>query len=74
MLELLVILLFIWLFWQGVKLTFRLAWGAVKVIAVILFVLSIPALIVCLLFAGGVALLLPLLPVLIGGCLLRSCV
>ena len=39
MLELLVVILFIWLFWQAVKLTFRIAWGAAKVIAVILFAL-----------------------------------
>ena len=74
MLELLVVILFVWLFWQAVKLTFRIAWGAVKVIAVILFVLSIPTLIGCLLFAGGLALLAPLVLVGIALGLLRACV
>lgn len=74
MLELLVVILFVWLFWQAVKLTFRIAWGAVKVIAVILFVLSIPTLIGCLLFAGGLALLAPLALVGIALGLLRACI
>lgn len=73
MLELLVVILFIWLFWQAVKLTFRIAWGAAKVIAVILFVLSIPTLIGCLLFAGGLALLVPIALVAIAGGILRAC-
>ena len=41
MLEILVTLLFVWLFWQGIKLAFRIAWGAVKIIAVILIVVAI---------------------------------
>lgn len=74
MLEILVILLFLWLFWQGIKLAFRIAWGAAKVIAVILFVLSIPTLIGCLLFAGGLALLAPLALIALAAGLLRACI
>lgn len=74
MLELLVIILFVWLFWQAVKLTFRLAWGAAKIIAVILFILSIPTLIGCLLFAGGLALLAPLALVALAAGILRACI
>lgn len=73
MLELLVVIVFVWLFWQAVKLTFRIAWGAAKIIAVILFILSIPTLIGCLLFAGGIALLAPLALVAIAAGLLRTC-
>lgn len=73
MLEILVIILFVWLFWQAVKLTFRIAWGAAKIIAVILFILSVPTLIGCLLFAGGVALLAPLALVALSAGLLRAC-
>ena len=74
MLEILVILLFLWLFWQGIKLAFRIAWGVAKVIAVILFVLSIPTLIGCLLFAGGLALLAPLALIALAAGLLRICI
>lgn len=74
MLEFLVVILFVWLFWQAVKLTFRIAWGAAKVIAVILFILSIPTLIGCLLFAGGLALLVPLALVALAGGILHACI
>lgn len=74
MLEILVVLLFCWLFWQGIKLALRLAWGTVKIIAVILFVLSVPTLIGCLFFAGGFVLLLPLLLVAIAAGILRACI
>ncbi len=53
-------ILFVWLFFKALKLTFKITWGITKIIAVILFIIAIPALIVCLLFAGGTVLLLPL--------------
>ena len=74
MLELLVVLLFCWLFWQAVKLAFRITWGAAKVIAVVLFIFSVPTLIGCLLFAGGMLLLLPLLLISIAAGILRACI
>lgn len=64
MFELLVLVLFGWLFFGAVKLMFKIAWGLVKVLAVILLVLALPSLIGCLLFASGIILLLPV--VLIG--------
>lgn len=60
MFEFLILILFIWLFFKFVSLAFRLAWGTAKVIACILFALAIPALISCLLFAGGLLVLVPL--------------
>ena len=60
MFEYLLLNLFIWLFFMFVSLAFRLAWGTAKVIACILFALAIPALISCLLFAGGLLVLVPL--------------
>lgn len=60
MFEFLILILFIWLFFKFVALAFRLAWGTAKVIACILFALAIPALISCLLFAGGLLVLVPL--------------
>ena len=59
MFELLVFILFVWLFVKAVGLTFRVTWGLAKVIAVILFTLALPALIGCFLVAGGVVLLIP---------------
>ena len=71
--EIAITILFIWLFFKALKLTFKITWGITKIIAVILFVISIPALIGCLLFAGGAVLLLPL--ALIGAALglVKSC-
>ena len=60
MFELLSVIVFVWLFYKSICLAFRLAWGTAKVIACILFALAIPALIACLVFAGGALLLLPL--------------
>ena len=60
MLEILTVVLFCWLFFKAVGLAFRVAWGTTKFIASLLFALAVPMLVVCLLFAGGIALLLPL--------------
>lgn len=60
MFELLVLALFIWLFAKAIGLAIRITWGLAKVLAVILFVLALPTLIGCLLTAGGITLLIPL--------------
>lgn len=60
MLEILTVILFCWLFFKALGLAFRVAWGTTKILASLLFALAVPLLIVCLLFAGGIALLLPL--------------
>ena len=41
------------------KLALKLTWGAAKIAAICLLVLSVPLLIVLLIFAGGLLLLLP---------------
>ena len=73
MFELLVIILFCWLAFKAIGLALSLTWGAAKILASLLFAIAVPALIVCLLFAGGIILLLPL--ALIGGAvgLLKAC-
>lgn len=54
-------ILFAWIFFKAIKLTFKITWGFAKIIAIILFIIALPALILCLLFAGSAAvLLLPL--------------
>lgn len=60
MLELLLIIAFCWLFFKAIGLAFRAAWGAAKIVASLLFAVAVPLLIVCLVFAGGVLLLVPL--------------
>lgn len=74
MFEILVLVLFCWLFFKAIGLAFKVAWGAAKVIAVLLSVFALPLLIICFLFAGGVVLLLPV--VLIAGAfgILKACV
>ena len=59
MFEFLTIIFFIWLFIMGTGLVFRLTWGAAKLLAGLLMVLALPLLVVCLIFAGGLLLLLP---------------
>lgn len=38
---------------------FKVAWSLTKIIAIILFVMALPALIVCFIIAGGFFLLIP---------------
>jgi len=59
MFELLVLVLFVWLFIGAVRLAFKVTWGLAKVAAVILFIMALPTLIGCLLLASGFVLLLP---------------
>lgn len=60
MFELLVVVLFCWLSVKAIGLALSLTWGAAKVLAAILFVIAVPVLFLCLLFAGGIILLVPL--------------
>lgn len=60
MLSILVTLLFCWLFFKALGLAFRMAWGAAKIAASVLFAIAVPLLVVCLVFAGGLLLLVPL--------------
>ena len=68
MFELLGIILFCWLFVKALGLAVRLAWGATKIVASILFALAVPVLILCLVFAGGILLMIPI--AMVGGALL----
>ena len=60
MLDILVTILFCWLFFKALGLPFRVAWGTAKIIASLLFAIAVPMLFLCLIFAGGIVLLLPL--------------
>lgn len=74
MMELLTLILFCWLFIKAVGLAFRVAWGAAKIIAALLFALAVPLMVLTLIFAGGMFLLLPLALLGIAFGLLKACV
>lgn len=72
MLELILVIAFCWLFFKAIGLAFRAAWGAAKILASLLFAVAIPLLIVCLVFAGGLVLLVPIALIALAFGLLRS--
>lgn len=74
MLDFLLVILFCWLFFKAVGLAFRMAWGTAKIIASVLFAVAVPLLVLCLVFAGGIVLLLPLALIGIAFGLLRACI
>ena len=73
MFELLVLILFVWLFVKAIGLTFRVTWGLAKITAVILFALAVPALFVCVLVIGGAAILIPVALVAAAFGILKAC-
>ena len=73
MFEIVVSLLFAWLFISALRLMFKVAWGLTKVIAVILMIAALPLLVGILLIAGGFALLLPVALIAIAVGVLKIC-
>ena len=73
MFELMIIIFFIGLLIKAIGFTLKLTWGAAKIVAGILMVLALPALLVCLLFAGGVLLLIPVAMVGLAAGILKIC-
>ena len=73
MFELLIIVLFAWLFFSAIRLTFNVAWGLAKIAAILLFIISLPTLAGCLLAASGVILLIPLALVALAFGILKAC-
>ena len=73
MFEVLSLVIFIWLMMKVIGLMFRVTWGMAKVIACLLIGLALPALFVCLIFVGGIALLVPLVMVAIAGGIIKAC-
>lgn len=74
MFEILTLIVFVWILIKSIGLMLRLTWGAAKIIAAVLLVLAFPALLVCMLFVGGIALLIPIAMVCLAGGILRACV
>ena len=73
MFELLTIAIFIWLLVKAAGFAFKLIWGAAKIAASILIGLALPVLIVCLVFVGGIVLVVPLAMVAIAAGILKAC-
>ena len=59
MLELLMVIVFCWLFFKALGLAFRAAWGTAKILASLLVAVAVPLLVICIVFAGGLLVLLP---------------
>ena len=74
MFELLTTALFLWLAVKAIGLCLRLTWGFTKLAVGLLIVLAFPALLGCLLFVGGIALLIPLAMIAIAAGIVKSCV
>ena len=74
MLEILTIIVFCWLSFKLLGLFFRMAWGAAKLIATLLFIIALPLLVMCLLFAGGMLLLIPLGLIALAFGIVKACV
>ena len=73
MFELFVIVIFIWLLVKAIGLAFKLTWGIAKIAASVLIGLAFPVLIVCLVFVGGIALLVPIVMIAIAAGILKAC-
>lgn len=73
MFELLTVAIFIWLLVKAAGFAFRLTWGLAKIAASILIGVALPVLIVCLIFAGGIVLLVPLVMVAAAAGILKAC-
>ena len=73
MFELLTIAIFIWLLVKSIGLAFKLTRGVAKIAASILIGLAFPVLIVCLVFVGGIALLVPIVMIAIASGILKAC-
>lgn len=73
MIELLTVAIFIWLLVKAAGFAFRLTWGVAKIAASILIGVALPVLIVCLVFAGGIVLLVPLVMVVTAAGILKAC-
>ena len=73
MFELLTVGIFIWLLVKAAGFAFKLTWGVAKIAASILIGVALPVLIVCLVFVGGIALLVPLGMIAIAVGILKAC-
>ena len=74
MLEIIFTILAVWLFFKAIGLAFKIGWGVTKIVATVLLVLAVPVVILCLIFAGGFALILPVALIAAAAGILRACI
>ena len=74
MLEIIILVAFVWLMVSAITLALKVTWGVTKVVASILIGLALPILLVSFLFVGGIALLVPVALIGIAVGILKSCV
>lgn len=74
MFEILIGIVFLWLFFKAFRLIFKIAWGAAKIVAFLLVVLALPALVLLGIFAGGLSLLIPIVMILIAVGIIKAIV
>ena len=74
MFELLTVFIFVWLMVKAVGLALRLTWGFAKIAASILMAIALPLLVVCVVFAGGIALIVPIFVIAFAWGILKACV
>ncbi|MDO4296807.1 MAG: hypothetical protein Q4D90_11710 [bacterium] len=72
MFEILVLIVTVWLGFKVMGLLFKTAWGIAKLVASLLFAVAVPLLLLCLIFAGGILLLIPALMIAIALGVLKS--
>ena len=73
MFEILTLIVFGWLLWKAFGLFVKITWGLAKIIATLLLIAAFPALFVCIVFVGGIALLFPVALIGIAVVLLKAC-
>lgn len=73
MFGLLTVVIFGWLLVRTIGLALKLTWGAAKISAFMLIGLAMPALLVCLIFLTGIALLVPVVMIAIAAGILKAC-
>ena len=74
MFELLTLVIFMWLLVKNIGVAFSLTWGVEKISASILMVIALTLLIICLVFVGGIALLVPVVMIAIAAGILKAVV
>lgn len=73
MFEILTVAIFIWLMVKAVGLALKLTWGIARIAASVLIGLAFPVLIFCVIFVGGIALLIPIAMIALAAGILKAC-
>jgi len=73
MLEILMLIFCIWLLGRIIGLCFRMAWGTAKIAVSVLMTIGSILLVCCLLFAGGILILIPAVILCVAFGILKAC-